>query len=857
MTRAHSGRRVLAVTIAMLALLVAMAAFQVLNHVSALRKNRAMVDHSHAVIEATQALFSLVQDAETGQRGYQLSTEIAGVGPEPSPEYLRPYTEAVRQAPAATARLRELAAKDSPEQQARIEAWTATLNDRLNLIGQRVELIRQGRAKENLQYAPKRGLAGMALARRQMAEIVAAEKALLDLRVEKAERTERLNFVGAVIVRVLAIIALLVAVFSLYRSNRRLSDEIRDREAAETARLETDALYRAVFEHSADYIFVINVSRDGVFSIAEMNPSAEDAVRADSDAVRGVDLYKLLPKADADLLTAYYRRVVAERRPLSSKDKMRWRGGRQVWESVLVPVFGEDGRVERIVGSSRDVTERERAEAAARRSQRMEAVGHLTGGVAHDFNNLLQVIRGNLELISPLIAAYPQAAVRVQSALHGADRAAQLTRQLLAFARRQPLEPRVVDLGRLVGDMADMLRRTLGEAVVVKTAIAEARGRTLADPAQVESAVLNLALNARDAMPGGGQLVIEIADRTLDAGVTSSGEEIAAGPYVMLAVSDTGHGMSRETLEQVFEPFFTTKGEEKGTGLGLSMVYGFVKQSNGHIQIYSEPGKGTTVKIYLPRTDRPEEVAPPPPPGLGVRGRSAVVLVVEDDPLVQAATVGMLRTLGYDCLHADDGRAALEVLDSGAKVDLLFTDVVMPGPVKSPELAREAQRRRPGLPVLFTSGYAENAILHQGRLEEGAQLLSKPFSRDELARKISTALAVVRPIVLVVEDDALVRLSALDMIRQIGCTPVGAADAEEALKVLKGDGRIDVLFTDIGLPGVRGPELAEQALRLRPGLKVVFASGYGEAPDETRGRTGSSYLAKPYEQDELAQVLVG
>ena len=326
----------------MLALLVAMAAFQVLNHVSALRKNRAMVDHSHAVIEATQALFSLVQDAETGQRGYQLSTEIAGVGPEPSPEYLRPYTEAVRQAPAATARLRELAAKDSPEQQARIEAWTATLNDRLNLIGQRVELIRQGRAKENLQYAPKRGLAGMALARRQMAEIVAAEKALLDLRVEKAERTERLNFVGAVIVRVLAIIALLVAVFSLYRSNRRLSDEIRDREAAETARLETDALYRAVFEHSADYIFVINVSRDGVFSIAEMNPSAEDAVRADSDAVRGVDLYKLLPKADADLLTAYYRRVVAERRPLSSKDKMRWRGGRQVWESVLVPVFNAE-----------------------------------------------------------------------------------------------------------------------------------------------------------------------------------------------------------------------------------------------------------------------------------------------------------------------------------------------------------------------------------------------------------------------------------------------------------------------------------------------------------------------------------
>jgi CheY-like chemotaxis protein len=483
----------------------------------------------------------------------------------------------------------------------------------------------------------------------------------------------------------------------------------------------------------------------------------------------------------------------------------------------------------------------------------MEAVGHMTGGVAHDFNNLLQVIRGNLELVIRSLEDREEDAQRVRNALRGADRAGQLTRQLLAFARRQPLEPKVINLGRLVTDMAEMLRRTLGESVEVETVIAGGLWNTLADPAQVESAILNLAINARDAMGPGGRLTIEITNAVLDEAYTRQDPDLEAGQYVLLAVSDTGHGMAPETVAKVFEPFFTTKGEEKGTGLGLSMVYGFVKQSRGHIQIYSEVGQGTTVKIYLPRSHTAEPAAEPAPAG-SLRGRSEVILVVEDDDLVRASVVGMLRELGYSCLHVADGAAGLEVLRQGAKIDLLFTDVVMPGPVKARDLADEAQRLRPGLPVLFTSGYTDNAIVHHGRLDPGVQLISKPYAREDLARRLRALLKPRQPVVLVVEDDALVRLSAADMIAALGFTCLQAPDAEAALTLLRNEARIDVLFTDVGLPGMRGPELAMTARGMKPDLKVIFASGYGDALD-AGALAGAVQLGKPYEQDQLAQAL--
>jgi PAS domain S-box-containing protein len=636
-------------------------------------------------------------------------------------------------------------------------------------------------------------------------------------------------------------------------TNRRLTHEISEREAAEAAQRESEARYRAIFANTADYLSVIDVAPDGVFRMSEVNPAYERATGATTMTLRGVDARWLVGPSEVDRFLNHLARVVSGGKPVFTRDHVTLHGEKRVWESILVPVRNDEGVTERIIGSSRDVTDRENAQEQLRRAQRMEAVGHLTGGVAHDFNNLLQVIRGNLELIAAQVEDREQVSQRVKNALHGANRAAQLTRQLLAFARRQPLEPKVVNLGRLVTDMAEMLRRTLGESVEVETVIAGGLWNTLADPAQVESAVLNLAINARDAMAEGGRLTIEVTNAVLDDSYVRRDRDIEPGQYVLLAVTDTGHGMSSETQAQVFEPFFTTKGEEKGTGLGLSMVYGFVKQSNGHIQIYSEVDEGTTVKIYLPRSRQLEAAAEPVSHG-SLEGRSEVILVVEDDDLVRASAVSLLRDLGYTCIHACDGAAALEIVKSDAKIDLLFTDVVMPGPVKARDLASQTQTLRPGLPVLFTSGYTDNAIVHHGRLDEGVQLLSKPYTREDLARKMRGLLKDARPVVLVVEDDPLVRLAAVDMIQSLSFTPLSAGDADQALTILRSDARIDILFTDIGLPGVRGPELARKALALRPGLKVVFASGYGET-EETSSFPEAAQLGKPYEQEQLAEVL--
>ena len=354
-------------------------------------------------------------------------------------------------------------------------------------------------------------------------------------------------------------------------------------------------------------------------------------------------------------------------------------------------------------------SEREAAQTALRQAQRMESLGQLTGGVAHDFNNLLQVISGNLQLLRLEVAGNERAEKRVQSALGGVTRGAKLASQLLAFGRRQPLEPKVLNIGRFIKGMDDMLRRALGEEIELETVISGGLWNVLVDPGQIENAILNLGINARDAMPDGGKLTIEAGNAMLDDEYARVHDDVQPGQYVMVGVTDTGSGIAPELMERVFEPFFSTKPEGKGTGLGLSMVYGFVKQSGGHVKIYSEVGQGTTIKIYLPRVHQAEdaladETAAP------VRGGSETILVVEDDDEVRETAVGLLTDLGYRVLKAREAMGALSVIESGVPIDLLFTDVVMPGPLRSPELARKAKERLPGLAVLFTSGYTENAI---------------------------------------------------------------------------------------------------------------------------------------------------
>ncbi|MEJ8852949.1 PAS domain S-box protein [Variovorax robiniae] len=403
-----------------------------------------------------------------------------------------------------------------------------------------------------------------------------------------------------------------------------------------------------------------------------------------------------------------------------------------------------EGRI--IHAVARDITaDREAAEALQRtqaalyQSQKMESVGQLTGGVAHDFNNLLQVVSGNLQLLSRTMAANGSSERYVANAIAATQRGARLSNQLLAFARRQPLDPKVVSIGRVIRGMEDMLRSTLGDAIEIESVISGGLWNCYVDAAQVENALLNLALNARDAMDGSGRLTIEAGNASLDERYVRDYPGVTAGQYVMLAVTDTGSGISPELLTKVFEPFFSTKAEGKGSGLGLSMVYGFVRQSGGHVKLYSEPGHGTTVKLYLPRAIG--EVTAPTVETDTMDGGDETILVAEDDDAVRATVVELLGQLGYNVLEARDASAALAILEDGAQVDLLFTDVVMPGKLRSPELARMAQQMLPGIAVLFTSGYTQNAIVHGGRLDSGVELLGKPYTHDALAKRIRRVLA--------------------------------------------------------------------------------------------------------------------
>ena len=379
-------------------------------------------------------------------------------------------------------------------------------------------------------------------------------------------------------------------------------------------------------------------------------------------------------------------------------------------------------------------------EEALRQSQKMEAVGNLTGGIAHDFNNLLHVISGNLHLLKRDLAGNVVAQQRLQKALDGVSRSAKLSSQLLAFARRQPLDPKVIHVGNFLRDLEDMLRKAVGEGVSLHMFFDSGLWNTLVDPGNLENSLLNLVINARDAMEGRGRLAIEARNAVLDADYANSFPEVTPGQYVMIAVTDNGSGMPPEVVQQAFEPFFTTKREGRGTGLGLSMVYGFVKQSGGHIKIDSTVDQGTTVGIYLPRSLQAEE-AVVDIDAMPVTGGNEMVLIAEDDESVRDTVVAMFNDLGYRVLKAKDARTALDIIESGMPIDLLFTDVVMPGPLQSTELARKARERIPHLAVLFTSGYTQNALSPDGRLAPNVELLNKPYSRETLARRVRHVLA--------------------------------------------------------------------------------------------------------------------
>ncbi len=376
-----------------------------------------------------------------------------------------------------------------------------------------------------------------------------------------------------------------------------------------------------------------------------------------------------------------------------------------------------------------------------RHAQKMDAIGQLTGGVAHDFNNILTVITGTIGILEEAVADQPEYATIAKLIDEAAERGANLTKHLLAFARKQPLQPVELDVNALVLESAKLLHPTLGEHIEITPLLAEDAWTAMADPNQLTTAVLNLAINARDAMPNGGKLALETANVFLDESYAGLHSEVTPGHYVMIAVSDSGTGIPPALLERVFEPFFTTKEVGRGTGLGLSMVFGFVKQSGGHVKIYSEEGHGTSVKLYLPRATGLQQTAAEALVSANVEGGTETILVVEDDAMVRRYVMTQIQSLGYTTLEASNGSDALRIIDDVPAIDLLFTDVIMPGAMNGRQLVDEALKRRPGLKTLYTSGYTENAIVHHGRLDSGVLLLAKPYRKSELARMIRLALA--------------------------------------------------------------------------------------------------------------------
>jgi PAS domain S-box-containing protein len=657
----------------------------------------------------------------------------------------------------------------------------------------------------------------------------------------------------------------------------KITRDLTERRAAETKLRESEAQFRLLVQSVTDYaIYMLDIEGH----VASWNAGAQ--------RIKGYAPEEIIGRHFSDFYTEADR---AAGLPLIGLDTAtrngRWehegqrvrKDGTAFWAHVVIDAIRDDaGKLVGFAKVTRDITERREAEAALQaaqatmiRSQKLEAIGQLTGGVAHDFNNLLQVISGNLQLLRKDIAGNARAEMRVQNALGGVARGSKLASQLLAFARRQPLEPRVVNAGRLIKNMDEMLRRALGGEIEVETVVAGGLWNSLIDPDQLENAVLNLAINARDAMNGEGRLTIEASNAFLDDEYVRQHDELSAGQYVMIAVTDTGTGIPPDILERVYEPFFTTKAEDKGTGLGLAMVYGFLKQSGGHVKIYSEVGAGTTVKLYFPREMAAEDTLVEAPTG-EVQGGEETVLVVEDDDEVREVAVSMLTELGYRVVKARDAASALVVVESGIPIDLIFTDVMMPGSLRSPDFARKAKERLPKVAILFTSGYTQNAIVHGGRLDPGVELLAKPYTREALARKIRHVLVnqaqrrVARgsqhsvnektfedATVLLVEDDEIIRLTTREMLSDIGCKVKEASTAQEALKILD-EQPVDILLTDVGLPGISGLELARDVYARRPELCLVLATGDSGLKSEA-ARLGAILVVKPYTPLSLRQGL--
>lgn len=834
-----------------IAVLIGTAALLAITHSNSASRQQRLVVGSYEILALMRQTVIALQDSEIGQRAYLLSGQASD---------LEPYERARLRIETGVRQL-EAAAAGDPDTTRQVREFRAAANEKLEQINSTIGAYQlYGRDYALAQERTGSGKTTSDQIRQISESFIEGQRLLLARRLALLRSEQEQSDIAGLLLLAGAFLCLFIGMYIVIRSARRL-------ENAQLALADRSHLLQSTLESLQDPIFVIDADgkvvawNEAFLRLSGWDPTKhatltrEQLLSDRSPAMRAL----LEPlKLDAEPPD----RLVTTRSSHDGRDYEVSRGE-----------MSGGGSVVRCI----DITEKLRDETALRQGQKMEATGQLTGGMAHDFNNILQVIQANLDLVKSAVPNDQAALARLGAAGAAADRGARLTQQLLAFARRQPLAPQPTNVARLVRDLADLLRHSLGERITIELDIAAEPWNAKIDPGQLENAILNLAINARDAMPEGGTVTVEVSNATLDRRYAALHPDVTPGPYVLVAVNDTGTGMPPEVAAQAFDPFFTTKRDGKGTGLGLSMVYGFVRQSNGHIRIDSAIGQGTSVKLYLPRTLDP--VLDLSSDAGGGQSGSERVLVVEDNDEVRRAVVALLAGWGYRVVAAENPDVAAAILEKDAAFDLLFTDVVMPGSLSAIELAALAQRLQPGIAVLLTSGYARDLIPAKDRPDY--PLIAKPYRGEELMARLRGVLASRRPSsppaearpaeatapsdeasrrprrVLVVEDEVVLRMSTTDMLEQLGCFVSGVGSGEQALELLTRGGAFDLLLTDLGLPGMSGEELASEVRRRFPTLPVVIASGYGRSGAQAAGMQaeGLQFISKPYSSVDLQQAL--
>jgi len=714
------------------------------------RRDSAWVDHSLGVLQKTSDLRLLLRSAESMARGFLL-TNSAPLRAE--------FEETTRKIPPAVADLLR-AVNDNPVQVELLHETAPLINRRLDISAEYVRLRAAGDFDSSATATRGEGRATMATIFANLDRFTAEEKRLLVLRSATSRTTGSLllaiDLAGVALV-------LLIAAFVLRRSylaQRALHASLIDTRATASSLAakaqEQDANLAAAHEqlrHSAEVLQnTFNGMAEGVLVI-----DSTDAVVFSNPAVERLLGYRPGRRlADIRAERRFYERDGVTPIPLNELPTPRVLRGEAFDRHEVVVHLGDSRDSIRLMVSGRplrnaagdttgaamvyhDITAPHETERLLHQAQKLDAIGKLTGGVAHDFNNMLTIITGAIEALIDDLRDRPAAAATAALIGQAADRCTELIRHLLAFARKQPLHPRDSDVNSTVLDIAKLLRPTLGEQIEINSILEREAVFAHIDSAQLANSLVNMAINARDAMPNGGKLLLETRMVTLDDSYAKANPDVTPGPYIMIAVSDTGIGMPQEVQDRAFEPFFTTKEAGDGSGLGLSMVYGFAKQSGGHVKLYSEEGRGTTVRLYLPPAKSSDLAASVSETSLPRGGET--ILVVEDDRLVRDFVIVQLEALGYKTLPASTGAEALSRIEAGEAFDLLFTDVIMPGGMNGQELAEEVRQRRPGTKVLYTSGYTDNALIEHGRLNHGAMLLTKPYRRSELAQMVRAALS--------------------------------------------------------------------------------------------------------------------